>query len=138
MMSDFCQIFSQKTYWDAATLSVKCAAFYFAILAALVGYVVTQRLPGRVGDLALVIGLVTSGLTVVVAFIAVRTMYRCLNLLERLMIKETGAVIDGSEIRILFSRWRCTVWAFSLGGLALTGMFIAGILVLLGALGTAK
>jgi hypothetical protein len=134
LLSDFLQ----KTYWDAANLVFKGTAFYFAILAALIGYVFTQRVPPRVAELTLWMGVATSLLAFITAVVSGRTLYRCITLLEQLMTEQSGAVVNRSALRGLFSRWRTTVWTFSICGSLLMLMFIVGIVILRGTLAAAK
>lgn len=121
----------QKTYWDGSNLVFKGTAFYIGILAALVGYVVTQRVPRKVAELTLYAGIVTSGLAVIAAISSGWTMYRCVNLLEKLMVQQKIEGLRDSDLPGLFSRWRKTIWAFGICGSLLVALFVSGMVVLL-------
>ena len=121
----------QKTYWEGANLMLKGTAFYMAILAALVGYVVTQKVQTQIAELTLYGGVATSALAVTVAIMAARTMYRCVGVLEHLLLRQATQSIAESELRTVFSRWRKTIWSFGVCGTLLVIMFVSGMFVLL-------
>jgi hypothetical protein len=126
--------FLQKTYWEGGNLVFKGTAFYIAILAGLVGYVITQKVQTRVAEFALCGGMATSVLALLVAIMSGRTIYRCVGVLERLLVDQADHSAAASELRTVFSRWRKTIWSFGVCGTLLVVMFVSGMLVLLNSL----
>lgn len=126
--------FLQKTYWEVGNLVFKGTAFYIGILAVLVGYVVTQRVPTRVAELTLYAAMATSVLAVTVAVMSGRAMYRCVGMSESLLVRQVTAVVGGPELRVVFSRWRKTIWTFGVCGTLLVVIFVSGMTVLLNSL----
>jgi hypothetical protein len=121
----------QKTYWESLHLLVRNAGFYFAITAALVGYVVTRNLSAPLTILVLWMSLATSVLTLVVGWIATRSIFEVVRLIEVVMRQSSEGVLSTEDMDHLFVRWRTVLWAFAIGGTTLIILICIGIVTLL-------
>ncbi|MBI5922201.1 MAG: hypothetical protein HY847_11235 [Betaproteobacteria bacterium] len=75
---------TQKWFWDVANILIRGLAFYLALMAVVVGYVLTRNLSLSLLQLVLTLAFVTSILFLVGWAACVAVMFRCIGILEDL------------------------------------------------------
>jgi hypothetical protein len=122
---------SQRWFWDLTTALTRGTAFYFAIMAVLVGYVVTKELPELIAQGVLSLGLITSILFAIALTACVRVLLGCIAAIEavRDLLVNDNALNDPRIMALLPSsrRWLLVIMACTY---MLTLSFVIGVLVL--------
>lgn len=122
---------TQKWFWDAGNVLVRGLAFYLALMAAVVGYVLTRSLPPNLLHLVLTLALVTSILFLLGWAACASVMFRCIDVLEKLrnLFVEDPALKPLKLSDVLFASRRA-IKAITVGIYIVVLSFIAAIVVL--------
>ena len=122
----------QTHYWDSCKLLAQAWAFYYAIMAALIGYVMTRNLPRALSTRLVVGAMAITVVQVLGATIWGWGLLKVVAILEGLNREVSKSLFNELELRNAFLRWR-RVQVVVMGGSAVVAAFIfVGLTFLLG------
>lgn len=122
---------SQRWFWDLGTALTRGLAFYFAIMAVLVGYVVTKELPVLLAQGVLSLGFITSVLFAISSGACLKVLLTCIRAMETvrdLLISDSS--LNDPRITAVLSSSRKSALLIMGCIYTLTLFFIVGIVVL--------
>jgi len=128
--------FQQRVFWESANLFAKGFAYYLAIVAALIGYTLTLKLQASLQQIALFMGLGSSFLGLLVAWVCVRGFFRVLASMERTGRMLGDELFEAMGLEEFFRQWRSIVWTYAIGATLLALMFATATVLLLKRLGS--
>jgi hypothetical protein len=120
----------RANYWDAANLLAKSMAYYLAISAAVLGYVLTQKLDPPLPRLIVFAGLTISTGYIVALSAGVWGLFRQMKLVDALGSALATSAVDPSYLTFQ-TNWRGAVGVIAACTFLFVGVVIAALVVLL-------
>lgn len=123
--------FAQKAYWDGVNLLFKAVGFYFAILAFLVGYIVSQKPAPGVTRITLAAGIGASILAYAVLLDGARGLSSCAKLIQDIVKHQDPTFAEKLQLDVFFSGWQALIRRTRIAFCILILMFVVGMMALI-------
>lgn len=117
----------QTHYWDSSKLLAQAWAFYFTIMAALIGYIMTRDL-----NSALTARLISGAMAITVVQILGATIWgwgllKLVAIIEALNVEIGRSLFTELELRSTFVRWRAVVAMVLIGSATVAAIILIGL-----------
>lgn len=119
--------FLLKTLTETANSCLKALAFYFAIMAALTGYIISQRISPFLRDLTFYVGGVVSLFAGVTSIAVAIGLHRGLRTYQRALRELDPKTFDRLDVGGFCRRGLVTFWVIAACFFALIAVFFVGV-----------